>query len=504
MSLPDEELETEHAVLPPHATFRRAEGLRFVATPCAGFDDIEVHAPRAGGGTRALISLEEAALLCRLDRWQTADEAGVPHEQLAEFVEADCVFFSAGRPRRDLTHAGPVPRTGRVALRRNVTFTPLVNVPEEDAPVEIPFMPRRGELEGAALVGFEFAVMEMELDTYVASLACCARHGRVLRDLLPRLDGRHEMQSLCSDPEVRPLLEALASFGLLEAHTTPDAPATDAQVTWLCHAAVLYEAGGQRILVDPLEYPCSLPARHPVLPPDWRAVGPVDAILVTHGDNDHLNPRTLCRFDRRTPVYVPVASSEQPYQVDMDAQLALLGFEQVHHVRPGDRVALGPVTVVVAPFHGEDWGLTLASVTYLLAHPTLTVFLNADSIPVPEVEHALAEEFAIDLACVGVTGAAEAHAMPPRYGYGHFYEPWIPPARRNEWVELCSGPEESAETARRLRARYVFGYAAGGAPFAAQAYIDRGTHAQLAALLDRPGDPTPLALPLGTAFSLPR
>jgi hypothetical protein len=70
-------------------------------------------------------------------------------------------------------------------------------------------------------------------------------------------------------------------------------------------------------------------------------------------------------------------------------------------------------------------------------------------------------------------------------------------------VQLCNGPEESAEVARRLKARFAFGYAAGGAPFAAQAYTDRGTHAELAAILahDASG-PRPLALPLAEAVSM--
>jgi L-ascorbate metabolism protein UlaG (beta-lactamase superfamily) len=489
------------------ATFRRAEGLRIHGSACEGFAEFRVAAHREGGGTEAIVSRDEAALLCRLNRWQTASEARATLEVIEPLVDADFVFFAHGRPRRDLSGAAiPSSSDGPIALRRNVSFTPLVASEEDPEPRPIPFMPRRGELEGLALVGFEFAVNEMETETHSIALACCAQHGRLLRDLLPRLTGASRGADLVTDHAAKPFLEALTMLGLLESRTASIRARDDAaHVTWLCHAAVLIETGGRRVLVDPLEYPCSIPSRHAMLPPDWRDIGVVDAILVTHGDNDHLNPRTLCRLARETPVYIPAPPSIEPYQVDMEALLTLLGFERVTSLREWDRFALGDVTVVATPFRGEDWGLTLASVTYVVASPTLTIYLDADSTSTPDAYDRLASEFAIDLACVGVTGASEAHVMPPGYGYGHFYAPWIPDERRNEWVQLCNGPEESAEVARRLKARFAFGYAAGGAPFAAQAYTDRGTHADLAAILARDADgPEPIDLPLGKAVRLGR
>jgi hypothetical protein len=272
---------------------------------------------------------------------------------------------------------------------------------------------------------------------------------------------------------------------------------------------VLYEAADRRVLVDPLEHPCSVPSHWPddPQPPDLRDLGPLDAVLVTHGDNDHLNPRTLLRVAREVPVYIPAAPAPMPYQVDAAALLALLGFATVVALSPWDRVALGPaVTLASAPFRGEDWGLVLAAQSLVLAAPGLTVYLNADSTSDPAAEARVAAEFPrIDLAFLGVTGAAEAHAMPPPFGYGHLYAPWIPAEKRNEWVRLCNGPRESAAVARRLGARHAFGYAAGGARFYELAYTDRGSHAALAAALrgDREAVTAPLDLPLGRAVRVP-
>jgi L-ascorbate metabolism protein UlaG (beta-lactamase superfamily) len=276
-------------------------------------------------------------------------------------------------------------------------------------------------------------------------------------------------------------------------------------VTWYGHAAVLFESAGRRILVGPLFHRCSVPARRGVvLPPDPRDVGPVDAVLITHADNDHLNPESLAWLPRTTPVFVPAAVAPEPYHVDMRAQLGALGFANVTALAEWERVQLGDVSIVAAPFAGEDWGLRLPARTYLLHGPGLTVYLSADAAAMPEVHRRLGAEFTVDLACLGVSGCAEAHAMPPGYGYGHFYLPWIPEERHAEWVALCSGPDESADAAELLGARHAFGYASGGASFMAVAYTDRGTHADLSAALRARGSRVaPLDLPLGTLVRLP-
>jgi L-ascorbate metabolism protein UlaG (beta-lactamase superfamily) len=319
---------------------------------------------------------------------------------------------------------------------------------------------------------------------------------------LPRLDGRHDWQELAAAQGVAPLLELLDGFGLLERHMPPPPWAGAAQLTWLGHAAALYEADGRRILVDPLFHRASLPARPGAdQPPDWRALGPLDAVLITHGDNDHFNPSSLLRLPRQTPIYIPRAERRWAYQVDLEAVLALLGFANVVALDEWQRVQLGDVLIVAAPFVGEDWGLELPKRTYLLSGPSLTVYLSADSGFMPEVYRRLGAEFAIDLALLGVSGCAEAHVMPADFGYGGFYRPWIPPEKVNEWIELSSGPAKATQAAALLGARRAFGYAVGGTSYVTMAYSDRGTHAELAALLD--GSATrPLAMPLGVPVRL--
>jgi hypothetical protein len=273
----------------------------------------------------------------------------------------------------------------------------------------------------------------------------------------------------------------------------------------LGHAGVLYEASGRRLVVDPPVFQRSEPTRHPVAPFDLRELGPLDGVLITHGDNDHLHPHALCRVDRRTPVVIPSSPDPRPYQVDMRAMLALLGFERIVEVDEWQRLPFGAVTVTATPFRGEDWDLVLPCRTYLIHGPELVIYLNADSTSTPEAYERIAAEHRVDLAFLGVTGAAEAYAMPPGLGYGEFYWPWIPESKRNQWTQLCNGPRESAQAARLLGARHAFGYAAGGASFYTLAYTDRGTHTELAACLTEEGVPTrPLDLTLGVPTAVPR
>jgi L-ascorbate metabolism protein UlaG (beta-lactamase superfamily) len=59
-------------------------------------------------------------------------------------------------------------------------------------------------------------------------------------------------------------------------------------------------------------------------------IGPVDAILISHGHYDHLDSKSLARFDRATRVIAPKQ---------------VRGFVDVVEVAPGDDVAVGAVTV---------------------------------------------------------------------------------------------------------------------------------------------------------------
>lgn len=476
-------------MIPEGARFRRAEGLWFTVAPCRGLEEISVVARRQDADVATMLSRAQVRLLARLSAWRTAAELGVAHADLVALCDARLAFWSRGTPEYVLGGAPLAALDGPLALRGNVRAGPLLA--DRGHLVPCPDMPRLGALGGVVLAGLRLEVVEWETSVATISIACCRRHAAELRDLLPRLDGRSSPSGV--------LVEALDDLGLLERRTPPawdGAP----RVTWLGHAGVLYEASGARVVIDPPSFARSEPTRFDVRPYDLRDLGDLSAVLITHGDADHLDLNALARVPRDVPVVIPRAREPRPYHVDMRAMLGLLAFDRVIEVAPWDRVPLGDVTVIAAPFVGEDWGLELPTATYAITGPDLTIYANADSLTDAATCDRLARELAIDVAFVGVTGAAESHAMPPGFGYGHFYAEWIPEDRHAEWVELCNGPRAAADAARRLGARFAFGYAAGGAPFCSVAYCDRGTHAEMAAALGDAGPTRPVALEVGVPW----
>ena len=420
------------------------------------------------------------------------------HTPLLERLEAhDLVYYSRVPVDRASTGAPLVdgPASARfVSLRAGVKMTLAVADDEEITPWL--FMPRRGSLSDKRLVGARFASLEMGEEAYVLDLLGHAKDGATLRDLLPLLDGRQRYRDLAS-----PQLAWLDAAGFLETHDAPLTRRAPAQfVQWLGHAAVLARAGNATIAIDPLFFSTSDPERpRRDRVPDPRTFSPIDAIAITHGDNDHLNPHSLARFNRNTPVIVPACPDERPYQVDLAAAVRFLGFTDVRELAAWEATKVGDVQVTAVPFDGEDWGLTLPKCTYVVSGPRGAVYLSADSAAMPAVWPELRRRFTLDVAFMGISGCEEPLVAPPRFGYGEFYALWLPHARRNEWQRLCAGPREAADAVRALQPRYYFGYAAGGGTFMDMSHSDRGTHEQLCALLAS-DDAQPAPLVLGEPF----
>jgi L-ascorbate metabolism protein UlaG (beta-lactamase superfamily) len=481
---------------PPGTRFRRAEGLLCEVSLCRPDEPIRVLARRQGGDRTQLVSPQVMALLGRLNRWRTADELGVPPDILAAIAEADLAFWSKATPKRVLTNASLPQLKGPIAFARNLSIVPLLKSPEANVS-PFPFMPRRGWLDRAVLIGAHFSLVEMETSVISLNICCCERHAALIRDVVPKLTRGCDADMFSDNVEAQRLLAILNMFAMLEGMTREPFP--DGQVTWLGHAGLLYAAGGARILIDPMFPPRSLPSRRPDIPVHAGDVGEVSAILITHGDNDHLNAQSLFRFPRNTPLVIPKNDVIRPYQVDMKRMAILLGFTDIREVAEWERLQFGEAVVIAAPFRGEDWGLELSARTYLVSSSELTIYANADSTSSPDVYMRLAKDFRIDLALLGISGASEAYAAPPGFGYGEFYTPWIQRERRNEWVQLCNDPEDSAAAAVLLGARHAFGYAAGGASCFEVGYSDRGTHEEFATILEQhPMRPQPLAMKLGS------
>ncbi|KQX16722.1 hypothetical protein ASC82_00165 [Streptomyces sp. Root431] len=97
---------------------------------------------------------------------------------------------------------------------------------------------------------------------------------------------------------VRPEAERSGGFG-------SDGDGTSA--TWVGHATYVVRIGGLTVLTDPVWSSAILGAGSRLTPPgvEWDAVGPVDAVVISHSHYDHLDAATIGRLPRTTPVFVP-------------------------------------------------------------------------------------------------------------------------------------------------------------------------------------------------------
>jgi L-ascorbate metabolism protein UlaG (beta-lactamase superfamily) len=103
------------------------------------------------------------------------------------------------------------------------------------------------------------------------------------------------------------------------------------RIRFLGHATVLIDLGYVRILTDPL-------LRHRIAGLIWRHPRPrteldhaVDAVLISHMHQDHLDPPSLRRLGHDVPLLVPRRAG---------GWLARRGFSNVHELRPGEAVAV--------------------------------------------------------------------------------------------------------------------------------------------------------------------
>ena len=83
------------------------------------------------------------------------------------------------------------------------------------------------------------------------------------------------------------------------------------KITTICHASVLVEVDGMRILTDPWIVGPTYANNHWIYPPSKilpEDIGKVDYIFMSHGHEDHLQKYTLDRllpYNRDTKVIIP-------------------------------------------------------------------------------------------------------------------------------------------------------------------------------------------------------
>jgi L-ascorbate metabolism protein UlaG (beta-lactamase superfamily) len=175
------------------------------------------------------------------------------------------------------------------------------------------------------------------------------------------------------------------------------------RVRFLGHATTLIDLDNTRILTDPLlrRRVSALFWRHPT--PHSRVDHPVDAVVISHMHQDHLDPPSLRQFGRDVSLLVPARAG---------SFLGRRGFSQVLELRPGDAADVGEVRIIATkalhtgfrpPF--GPWGGCLGFVV----EGSARIYFAGDTDIFPE----MADLGPIDVALLPVAGWG------PTLGPGH-------------------------------------------------------------------------------------
>jgi L-ascorbate metabolism protein UlaG (beta-lactamase superfamily) len=136
------------------------------------------------------------------------------------------------------------------------------------------------------------------------------------------------------------------------------------RLRWFGHATVRLELSGVQFLFDPFLSGGIGPVRRRRKSPDLE-VAPVDAVLISHGHQDHLHLASLRQLDRATTVVVPnglgplVAkvgfADVRELDVDGETSIGDVRIRAVHAAHEGRRMPFGPAAPSLGfVMDGED------------------------------------------------------------------------------------------------------------------------------------------------------
>lgn len=117
----------------------------------------------------------------------------------------------------------------------------------------------------------------------------------------PKLPGARELLRWRMERDKRPKARLLGELTVIDAPLERLAEVGgDARVLWIGHASFLIEAAGVRVVVDPIfGRAAGLIGRRTPAALGADELPAIDAVLVTHGHHDHLDPASLRALARR-------------------------------------------------------------------------------------------------------------------------------------------------------------------------------------------------------------
>jgi L-ascorbate metabolism protein UlaG (beta-lactamase superfamily) len=117
-----------------------------------------------------------------------------------------------------------------------------------------------------------------------------------------------------------------------------------ASISYAGHATVLIEAGGARLVTDPLlrDRLFVVIRRHGGLGADDLL--PLDGVLISHLHHDHLDLRSLRKLGSELPILVPPGGADF---------LSTRGFTDLTELGPGESTSIGAARVTAVEAHHE-------------------------------------------------------------------------------------------------------------------------------------------------------
>jgi L-ascorbate metabolism protein UlaG (beta-lactamase superfamily) len=159
------------------------------------------------------------------------------------------------------------------------------------------------------------------------------------------------------------------------------------RVTYVCHACMLLETKGIRILTDPwIHGPCFYGTWYQLPEPAFRIedLFPLDYIYISHSHPDHLHQATLARVPKDTPLIIP---GQEPYQ---RGQLQSFGFNNLLEVEHGSTVSLK--NGIRLTLFKQSWD------SMIIVEDGEATYLNLTDCRLEHVIHRIRRSFRIDVA----------------------------------------------------------------------------------------------------------
>ncbi|NBD12968.1 MBL fold metallo-hydrolase [Corallococcus silvisoli] len=273
------------------------------------------------------------------------------------------------------------------------------------------------------------------------------------------------------------------------------------RLTWLGHAAALFQSGQRTVWIDPLLSPRiawkqdelgDVFARTHAEARLFEPYGPEapqlaphelplpDAVCITHQDADHLDLGVLMSLPDAIPIVIPRRAPDHPWEVDIAGLLRkVLGpAREIRVLAHGETLDLGGVRITAFPFRGEmPPSLPHTWNCYLLETKDSALACLADSrLEREEEDFLIARLGATPRPLTLLAGAPLEHTFGPGWRDGSSSTQLYNDARLYSWhvplwsmfqpVRLTNVTYAQLERlSRRANLQHFFPYARGSAPW---------------------------------------